>query len=67
MSRVAAPPPTRLIRRADLDLVMEVRRSVDVAMEKLHARNPARYHQDRPTLIECSFDPACPFTESATR
>jgi len=67
MSRTTAPPPTRLIRRADLDLVMEVRRSVDASMEKLHARNPARYHQDRPTMTECSFDSGCPFTESATR
>jgi len=51
-----------MIRRSDLDLIFTSRSAVAKAMEKLHERNPAKYHADRPDLIACPFDEACPFT-----
>jgi hypothetical protein len=61
--RTTAPPDRlQFARRMDLEMVIAARVAVDRAMEKLHERNPAGYHQARPTMTECVFDSSCPFT-----
>lgn len=68
MSRTSEPQrkETVVIRKIDAGIVIASHSAVDQAMERAHARNPAKYHQDRPGERRCSHDPACPFTKSAT-
>lgn len=49
-----------------MEMIFAARAAVDRVSEKLHTQNPAKYHLDRPYMGECSFDPDCPFTKSAT-
>lgn len=67
MSRYTPPPPRKMVRPFDVEMILSVRSAVEGAMARLHERNPAKYHADRPSLIECPFDSSCPFTGSNTR
>lgn len=68
MSRTSEPKKkeTRVIRQIDAGMVVASHGAVDRAMKRAHDRNPAKYHLGRPKQRRCSFDPACPFTQSAT-
>jgi len=67
MSRTTPKKKPQLARQADLESVLAARVAVEQAMKDLHARNPAKYHHDRPALWDCPFDSSCPFTAGSTK
>jgi len=67
MGRVTEPKQPSLIRQQDLWIISASRAAVDRAMERSHQQNPAGYHDARPALRACPFDPECPFTTSSTQ
>lgn len=49
------------VKRIFGPLTWTVSSAVDVAFDRSHADNPALYHEHRPSMRVCPFDPACRF------